>query len=466
MKWFQENQKRFAPFLVGFLLWILPHPKEMPEAAWHLFSIFVATIVGIILKPLPMGAISILALAFCTMTGTLSFTDAFSGFSNEVVWLVVFAFFVARGFIATGLGNRLAYKVMSFLGKNSLGLGYGLVATDLFLAPAIPSVTARAGGIVFPIFKALTDVFTGKSHDPKMGTFLTLCAFQGSVITSAMFLTSMAGNPLIAEIAHSNGVTITWTSWALAAIIPGILSLALTPYVIYRLAPPTIRQTPHAKEMATQRLEQMGPISTQEWIMLGTFLLMVALWIVGPQTGIKPAIATLAGLSILLVSGILKWKDVLEEQSAWDTFIWFSVLLTLASFLNKLGFTTWFGSWVVSHVENWQWIPAFVVLSLVYFFSHYFFASNVAHIGAMYAPLFIVAMALGTPPELAALLLGFFSSLFGGLTHYGSGPAPIFFGVGYVPVGQWWKMGAIVAALNIAIWFLVGGLWWKILGLW
>jgi len=80
--------------------------------------------------------------------------------------------------------------------------------------------------------------------------------------------------------------------------------------------------------------------------------------------------------------------------------------------------------------------------------------------------LLIVSIALGTPPELAALTLAFFSSLFGGLTHYGSGPAPIFFGAGYVSVGEWWKMGAIASVLNIAIWAVAGGLWWKVIGLW
>jgi len=466
MKWLKLNRRWVYIFGTGLILWFLPHSSAINEKGWHLFALFVATILGIILKPLPMGAISLLSLAFCAVTETLQFSEAFWGFSNEVVWLVLFAFFVAKGFIATGLGSRIAYQVMSLLGKNSLGLGYGLVATDLLLAPAIPSVTARAGGIVFPIFKALAEIFTGKSHDPQMGAFLTLCAFQGSVVTSAMFLTSMAGNPLIAEIVAGHGIFISWTTWALAAIVPGLCSLALIPYVIYRFNTPVIRQTPHARQMAYERLQSMGKIKSQEWIMLATFLLMIVLWILGPQVGLKAAIATLIGLSILLISGILKWKDILEEQSAWDTFIWFSVLLTLANFLNKFGFTTWFSGWVIGYVQGWEWTVGFSILSLIYFFSHYFFASNVAHIGAMYAPLFLVAIALGTPPELAALVLGFFSSLYGGLTHYGSGPAPIFFGVGFVPIGRWWKMGLITASINICIWLFIGGLWWKILGLW
>ncbi|OGN65277.1 MAG: anion permease, partial [Chlamydiae bacterium RIFCSPHIGHO2_12_FULL_49_9] len=306
--------------LIGIFIWFSPEPEGLNPRGWHLFAIFVATMAGIILKSFPMGAIAIFSLTLSIVTGTLTFSEAFDGFSCDVVWLVVLAFFVARGFISTGLGNRMAYKVMSLLGKNSLGLGYGLVATDLILAPTIPSVTARVGGVVYPIVKALTDVFTGKSHDPKMGAFLSLTAFQGSAITSAMFLTSMAGNPLIAELARSQGIDISWTSWALAAILPGLISLGLVPYVIYRLTPPTIRQTPHAKEMAEERLKSMGPMRRNEWIMLGTFALLITLWILGPRIGVKAPVAALIGLSILLVTGIMKWKDVLEEQGAWDTF--------------------------------------------------------------------------------------------------------------------------------------------------
>ena len=454
------------PILAGIAIWLIPEPAGTLEHGWDLLAIFVATTIAIILRPFPMGVIAIFSLTFAVGMKTLTFAEAFSGFSNEVVWLVVFAFFVARGFILTGLGNRLAYKVMSLLGKNSLGLGYGLVATDLILAPAIPSVTARAGAIVFPIVKSLASVFTGASHDPKMGEFLTLTAFQGSVVTSARFLTAMAGNPLIAELARGQGIEITWAGWAMAAIVPGLLSLIAIPYILFWLINPTIRKTPHAKEMAAEKLRHMGPMKPAEWIMLGTFFLLIFFWIIGPYIDMKATVAAMIGLAILLASGILKWKDVIEESSAWDTFIWFATLVTLSSFLNKFGLTTWLSQAVVSHVSGFAWAIGFVIISLIYFYSHYFFASSVAHIGAMYTPLLIVSIALGTPPELAVLMLAFFSNLYAGLTHYGSGPAPILFGTGYVSVGIWWKMGFLISLANIGIWMIAGGLWWKLLSLW
>lgn len=451
---------------IGLIFWWMPEPESVHENGWNLFAIFVATMVAIVIRALPMGVIAIFSIAFATATQVLTFSEAFSGFSNEVVWLVVFAFFVARGFISTGLGARLAYRVMSLLGKNSLGLGYGIVATDLILAPAIPSVTARVGGIVYPMVKSLADIFSGPSHDPKIGGFLSLSAFQGSAITSAMFFTAMAGNPLIAELAKAQGIHITWASWALAAIVPGLISLAVVPYLLFYLISPTIRKTPKAKEMALEKLSHMGPMKLKEWIMLGTFFLLIFLWIIGPVIQLKATVAALIGVTILLLSGILKWKDLIEESAAWDTFIWFATLITLSGFLNKFGLTSWFSEWVVLKVAHFDWIIGFIIVALIYFYTHYFFASSVAHIGAMYAPLLIVSIALGTPAKLAVLILAFFSNLYAGLTHYGSGPAPILFGMGAVSVSTWWKMGFIISLANILIWMVVGGLWWKILGLW
>ncbi len=452
--------------LVGFLLSQTPCPQSVNPKGWTLMAIFVATILGVILKPLPMGVVALFGLTAAVACNTLTFAEAFSGFSNDIVWLIVFAFFIARGFISTGLGNRLAYKVMSVLGKNSLGLGYGLVATDFLLAPVIPAMTARAGGVVFPILKGLANVFTGNSHDPRMGAFLTLVTFQGCVITSGMFLTAMAGNPLIVGLVKDLGIELTWSNWFLAAIVPGLISLAVVPYVIYLVYPPTIRQTPHAKEMAEHRLRELGAIKPKEWIMLGVFILLLGLWVFGSAIGIKATVAAMIGLVILFATGILQWKEALEETSAWDTFIWFSTLVTLACALNTLGVTGWFSQAVVSHVQGMNWVLGFSIIALIYFYSHYFFASMVAHIGAMYMPLLLVAVALGTPPQLAALALAFFSNLCGGLTQYGCGPAPILFGSGFVSVKEWWKAGAISSAINVVVWLVIGGAWWKILGMW
>ncbi len=458
-----------VPLAVALAIWFLPPPPGVEPGGIHLLAIFVATILGIILKPLPMGAVALVGIAAAATSGTLTINQALSGFGNRVIWLIVLAFFISRGFIKTGLGARIAYLFMALLGRRSLGLGYGLVATDLVLAPAIPSNTARAGGVVFPILRSVADAYGSRPGDGtarRIGAFLTLAAFQGTVITSAMFLTAMAANPLAVELALAQGVEISWAGWAMAALVPGVVSLALVPWVVYRLSRPEIRETPEAAAEARRHLETLGPMSREEWIMLGCFALLLVLWILSGRLGIHTTTTAVLGLAVLLVTGVLAWEDVLTEKGAWDTLVWFSALVMMASYLTELGLIPWFSQRVGGAFGGVAWTTGFLALSLVYFYSHYLFASNTAHVSAMYAPFLGVALAMGTPPLLAALVLGFFSNLFASMTHYGTGPAPVLFGAGYVEVGEWWRVGFGVSLVNLAVWIGVGGLWWRLLGLW
>jgi DASS family divalent anion:Na+ symporter len=471
----QESPSRrffvlFAVFLLAVVIWVIPPPSGVQPQAWHLLAIFVATIVGIIMKPLPMGAIALFGIAATALSGTLTINQALSGFGNSTIWLIVVAFFISRGFIKTGLGSRIAYLFMAVLGKKTLGLGYGLIATDLVLAPAIPSNTARAGGIVFPLVKASAKAYGSEPDDGtahKIGAFLMQAAFQGNVVTSAMFLTAMAANPLAAKLAAGMHINVSWGEWALAAVVPGLASLVIVPLILYKVYPPEIKETPGASQLARQKLAEMGKMHREEWVMLGVFFLLLLLWILGdPLAKIDSATTALVGLSVLLVTGVLTWKDILTEEGAWDTLVWFSALVMMASFLNELGLIPWFSKGAQGMVGGVNWGIAFPVLCLFYFYSHYLFASQTAHVSSMYAAFLSVSVAVGTPPLLAALVLGFLSNLFSSLTHYGSGPAPVLFGSGYVELGMWWKLGALASVINILIWLIVGGFWWKLLGLW
>ncbi|MCB1114935.1 MAG: DASS family sodium-coupled anion symporter, partial [Chlamydiia bacterium] len=415
--------------IVGGLVWSLPPPEGVTTQAMHMFAIFIFTVIGIILRPVPIGTFAFVGLVLTAATKTLPFKEAFSGFVNPIVWLIVVAFFISRGFIKTGLGERIAYLVIKYLGKSTLGMGYGMVLTDLILAPAIPSVTARVGGIIYPIVTSLSKAFgcEAYSHPRRLGAFLMKVTFQGSVITSGMFLTAMAGNPMIADLAKSVGVEITWASWAIAASVPGLVCLLVIPYFLYKIYPPEIKETPDAKDLAINKLKEMGKIRLPEWIMIFSFVLLITLWVLGPRIEMAAVIAALIGLVILLLTQVLTWDDVVKEKGAWNTLMWFATLIMMATYLNELGLTTWFSGYVRGHVAGFPWFTAFLILSLVYFYSHYFFASLVAHIGSMYSAFLVLMVALGAPPVVSALTLGFFSNLMGGITHYGCGPAPIYF---------------------------------------
>ena len=152
--------KKWAIVLgLGAIIWFLPCPHGLSLAAWHLFAIFVATIAGFILQPIPMGAVAFLSLTICAFFGILKTKDVLMGFGNGTIWLIVCAFFLSRGFIKTGLGRRIAFFIIHCIGKSSLSLGYSICLAELVISPAMPSATARGGGVFYPIVQSLSSAF-------------------------------------------------------------------------------------------------------------------------------------------------------------------------------------------------------------------------------------------------------------------------------------------------------------------
>jgi len=122
--------------LIGAVIWFIPVPVGLKAVTWHLFAIFVAVIAGFILNPLPMGAVSMIALSFATITNTVSIGDALSGFSDAIIWLVVSSFLFAKAFIKTGLGYRIAYVLIRAIGDSTRAYSSSSTFTRTMGSPA------------------------------------------------------------------------------------------------------------------------------------------------------------------------------------------------------------------------------------------------------------------------------------------------------------------------------------------
>ncbi len=471
--------------LVALIIWfIIPIPTGVTPEAWHMLALFIGTIVAIIGKALPIGAIAIIAVTLVALTGVTNespkeaIADALSSYSSPLIWLIGIAVMISRGLIKTGLGRRIAYYFISIFGKKTIGVAYSLTAAELMIAPITPSNTARGGGIIHPIMKSIAQSFHSTPEEgsqKKIGSYLAMVNYHANPITSGMFITATAPNPLVVDLvnkATGGDIQLSWTTWAVAMFIPGMLCLILMPIVIYLIYPPEVKQTPDAKNFAKDNLREMGQVSTQEKIMLGVFALMLILWanipalLLGEQYSVDATTTAFIGLSTLILTGVLTWDDILQEKSAWDTIIWFGALIMMASYLNKLGLISWFSENIQAMIAmtGLGWIGAVVILTLVYLYIHYLFASTTAHITALFAAFYAVGLSLGAPPMLYALILAAAGNIMMTLTHYATGTAPVIFNSGYVTLGEWWGVGAVMSVVNLVIWIGAGLLWWKFLG--
>jgi divalent anion:Na+ symporter, DASS family len=452
----------------GTFLYFFPLPLLRPDQR-HLVAFFVATIVALIAQPMAMGACILLSMTALALSNTLPPAVVLSGFADPTVWLIFTAFLFSRAVTDTRLGTRVAYLFIRKFGRNALTLGYSISMSDLILAPFVPSDTARGGGIICPITRSVAEALGSEpgTESGKMGGFLVLVAFHTTYVASAMFLTGMAANPLMADFALKIGhVEMTWIRWFVAAIVPGGISLLLIPFLLYRFYRPASTDTEAAQLHARDELESMGRLSARERRLGIIMLLVMAGWVTSPWHHVPNAFVALAGVSAILVMRVLAWGDLLGETKAWDALIWFAPLIMMAGELNKRGVIQELSRSVFGYTKLLPWLVALVFLTLTYLYIHYGFASMTAHITALYPGFLTAALATGAPPLLAAFVLAFFSNLNAGITHYGTGSAPVYFGVGYVSQSTWWKVGFLLSLVIVVVWLGIGMLWWKFIGYW
>ncbi len=465
----RSTLRRWAVVLLpGVILYFAPLPSLTPEQR-HLLAFFTAMIVSFMARPVPMGVSVLVTMTLIALTNTLPPARIFAGFGDPVVWLVFSAFLFANAVTKTQLGLRIAYFFIARFARTPLTLGYSVAFTDLVLAPCVPSDTARGGAIVAPVVRGLATAL-GSEPGPtanRIGAYLTLVGFHCTYTSSAMFLTGMAANPVIAKFAGSLAhVELTWGRWALAACVPGLCSFALLPWLLFQLHPPEIKDTEHAQSLARSRLAEMGPMSREQKILVTIILFVVAGWITTPWHGMSNTVVALAGVCAILLTEVVTWRDLLADTRAWDAISWFGPLLVLAEELNRQEIITVLFTPVFAHVHGWPWPLALAAIAVLYLYAHYGFASMTAHVSALFPGFLAAALATGAPPMVAVLLLAFLSNLNAGITHYGTGSAPVYFSPGFVSQSTWWTIGFIVSVVNIAIWLGAGLVWWQLMGWW
>jgi len=444
------------------LVWMFaPIPEGLTPDAWRLFLIFGGAVVLVITDGLPIFHASILALPVAVLSGVLSPVEAFSGFGKGFILLIVVAFLVARGFVKSGLGHRIAWLVIARFGRSSLGLAYSLFLTDLLIAPAFPSNTARSG-VLFPIAQALALESGSKADDKtrgKVGAFLMLVCMAGLSVSSALWLTAMAAYPAGAELAAKSGVTITFGSWLLAACVPCALATLVLPRLIYRACPPELRETPQAPAAARAALRELGPMSRTEWITLAVFVSMVTLWALSGVIGADATAVAFAGLFALMFFGVFELKDLRKEGGTLEVLIWFAILFALSTSLNEKGFMTWLGDHVATLVAGLPALAVYAVLIGSYVAIHYLFVSQTAQMLALFPIYLGVGIGAGLSPTLVAYALLFATNYFAMLTPQASSANVIFVSSGYVTTDEVYRVGGLVTLANVLIFGIIGGAW-------
>ena len=462
--------KTFAPLVVWLAIYLVPVPAGLNADQWHYFAIFAAVITGLILESMPVGAVGIIGL---TAAGVMGYVEhdpnkslrwMLGGFAESTVWLIVGAFVFSIGYRRSGLGRRLALLLVHKLGRSTIGLGYAVAFSDLVLAPATPSNTARSGGTIYPIVSNIPRIY-GSEPGPtagKIGTYVMWTAFATTAVTSSLFLTALAPNAAALSIARKIvNVDVGWSQWFIGFAPLGILLLILVPLLSYLVCRPEVKESPEIVEWSAGELKAMGPMSRSERIMSVLVLLAMFLWICGsnptislPFLGsnfINATMVVFVVISLMLLTGVIEFEDIVREKSAWEVFFYFTSLLTLSSGLNEIGFIKWVAEGYAKPLAMMSPLWGMILLVSFFFWVHYFFSSITSHAAAVLPVVLAVGHSIpGLPIPTLTLLCVYSLGLMGVISPYATGPAPMYYGSGYIGKGDFWKFGLIFGVIYFA----------------
>ena len=453
--------KRAFPFVLASAIWFSPVPAGLTPQAWHLFAVFATSIISVLIGIYPLLTSTMLAAGAVVLTNTVSPAKAFAGFANTSVLLVVIAFLVAQAVVESGLGQRISLFMVSLFGRSSLGLAYSIVLTDAAIAPAFPSNTAR-GGVLYPI---VLSVAQGSGSHPddengrRLGGYLMFCGMAGLAVSSALWMTATSANPIAMQVAHEYGINVNFGKWLIASSVPALISIISLPWLIARLFPPGVGATPEAPAAARKVLKQLGSLSRDEWITAIAFVLMVGGWIFADKLQLNVTSIAFAGLGVLLMSGVLTASDIATQGDTLATFLWLAVLFALSGQLNELGFMSYVGQRLASHMGGLSWPVTYVALIFIYVVVHYMFVSQSSQVLALLGVFLEVGIRGGVPPSLMAFSLFFASSYFSVITPQGGSQNVIFVGSGYLKQRELYRLGLLTTAFFLAVFLSIGTGW-------
>lgn len=375
-KWLIE----IAVFTAIALILILCVPMEGLEYEGKVvLVIFLWSVALWIAKPLEEWQVSILAMVILVVFFKVNHKDLLSGYQNPGWWLVIFSQMIGVCMVLTGLGKRLAYWILSKVGKSYLMANYAVGLTTALCTLIIPSAGARTSTL-YNIVDELSDAIGFEKGKPG-GESLVMTGMFTNTTGSIMFLTGTNCIPMgLAYTLEATGRTMNWAQWFAVGFLPGLICCALIPLYMMKMFPPKNKEKIQKLDVsfAKEALKEMGPMALNEKWTLFCFALTVVLWATGSITGINANIVPVFTIFLLLIPNLAPAKTrVILNEVPWGAMIWIGAAIGLANKVNATGGFQWIVNTFFTSspwVQNMSYTTFLVVWLLLIIFIHIIFA--------------------------------------------------------------------------------------------
>lgn len=436
----------------------IDRPEGLSERGWHMLILFISTTAGLMLEIFPLCGIMFVSILVGGLFGIIDLkVNAFTGFSNHIIWLLFLVLSLSKAITKTTIGLRISYLFVKVFGKNMIGLAYSVSLTELVLASILPSNTARAASVGVPLVTSMSEYLRNNTKGGtinSIGRYLAIVYAHSNALCSALFLTGMISNSVIIDILSTQyGITIDWISWLSYTAVPILVLLLLVPLIAYFTGVPKVFKLNNLKELAKEKQKELGAFTAKEKITLWSFLGMLVMWIAATKIGIPIITTTLLGLCILFITGVITIKDILSDYKNISSVIVLGTFFSYVACLSEYGVISWFNDKMAVTCSTFPSSISFYAVTIIYFFTHYFLSGEGARIIAFFSSFMAIGLALKADPMKLAMTLAVFSSFSAVLAHYASPMIITVFSSGYSTVKRWMTAGATMTTVIFIIWF-------------
>jgi anion transporter len=327
----------FGGLLIGASLFVIPAPTGVNPDGWHVLGLLIPIVVIWATEAIPVGVASLVFLALVVAFHYVTIDVAFKGFTNHLPWLMLGAFGISAAMERSGLSKRMTYFLLSHL-KGFWGLVFAAYAANTCLM-AVPSSAARSG-ILAPVLSAIMTTI-GRPTKSNLSRSLTynFCNATNAFVGD-MFLTGGAGNAVMLVLYTTlTGKSLTWIQWLVIMFLPSLIYtfVAVIGSVMFGRPEPELVEKLRNSKAAQEAYQSLGPMTADEWKVLGAFLLAVFLWIIGGTIKLDPGLAAVIVMGLLFLPkiGVLPSKALRELN--WDITLLIGTAVGVAGILDQTG---------------------------------------------------------------------------------------------------------------------------------
>ncbi|SIQ33264.1 SLC13 family permease [Halanaerobium kushneri] len=458
LKYIKEIFK-YIGILIFIVLLLLPTFDGLSLAGQRALAVFVLVLTLWVTHVLPLSVTSLLGIALLPLLNVMSIEYTFSLFGSKAIFFILGALILASGLYQTGLGSRLAFKIISFSGSSPLKLLYGILFAAASLSLIMPEHAVAA--LLFPIVLEIAVSLGLKPLESNYGKLLFLTMAWGTVIGGITTYLGGARNLLAVGLLEKHyGISIGFFEWIKYSWPLPFLLIIVFAFIITRFADIDIKDTSQSLEKLKEKAEKRGSLTKAEKKLLLILGAVVFSWLFLSNI-VHIAVSALLGGVMIVAFKVVSWKEV-EEYVNWGVILMYGGAIVVSSSLVETGVTDWIAARFFSQLNLLPFL--FIILLAVFTSILTEGVSNIASVAVILPFAFSAADAYSLNPILLTLSV----ALSGGLAFMlpmGTPPNAIAFSSGYFEIKDALKWGLVLKIIGWLIYILVARFYWPLIGL-